>query len=75
MVVTLPPSRVVPAASVQEYVASALPEESKGSEVDCGATYLVVEDGDDVTCTLALGAKERKVDLSVAEDGTLTLAP
>lgn len=65
---------VVRASAAQRYLASSLPKTATGAKVDCGAAYLVVEEGDEVTCAVSLGGQREDVALHVGSGGVLTVA-
>ncbi len=64
---------VVRSAAAKRYLASSLPRTARGAQVDCGPAYLVVEEGDEVTCSVSLGAQRREVGLTVGDGGSLTV--
>ena len=65
---------VVRGSAAQRYLVSSLPKTAKGAKVDCGAAYLVVEEGDEVTCAVSLGGQSKEVALEVGSGGVLSVA-
>ena len=52
---------------VRDFVRTTLPKSSAAADVDCGGPYVVADVGETLDCTLALGAQEQPIKVTVKD--------
>ena len=63
-----PDGVLISGVKVRDFVRTTLPKSSAAADVDCGGPFVVADVGEALDCTLALGAQERPITLTVKDE-------
>jgi hypothetical protein len=63
-----PDGVLISGVKVRDFVRTTLPKSSAAADVDCGGPFVVAEVGETLDCTLALGAQERPIKVTVKDE-------